>query len=74
MSMTPDALEDALATLGWTTGDLARFLECSHNRVRNWIRRDKPYTVPPDVAVWLQRRVALHQAWMRADPPPGSNQ
>lgn len=66
--MTPATLRETLATLGWTTGGLARFLGCSHDRVRNWLRPD--YRVPPDVAAWLLRRVALHQAWMRADPPP----
>lgn len=68
--MTPAKLKAALATLGWTTGGLARFLGCSHDRVRNWIRPD--YRVPPDVAAWLERRVALHEQAMRDDPPPGS--
>ena len=68
--MTPAQFRATLATLGWTTGGLARFLGCSHDRVRNWIRPD--YRVPPDVAAWLERRVVLHEQAMRDDPPPGS--
>lgn len=66
--MTPTALRAALSTLGWTTGGLARFLGADVDRVRNWYRPG--YKIPDDVAAWLLRRVALHQAWMRADPPP----
>lgn len=69
--MTPATFRATLATLGWTTGGLARFLGCSHDRVRNWIR-PRGYTVPPDVAAWLLRRVALHEQAMRDDPPPES--
>lgn len=67
--MTPDALREALATLGWTTGGLARFLGRHPDAVRNWIR-PTGYRVPPDVAAWLLRRVALHEQAMRDDPPP----
>ena len=70
--MTPDALRATLETLGWTTGGLARFLGQSVNRTRNWVRTDKPYTIPPAISAWLLRRVALHEQAMRDDPPPGS--
>ena len=70
--MTPDALRAALETLGWTTGGLARFFGCDVDRVRNWIRQDKTYHIPPAVSAWLLRRVALHEQAMRDDPPPGS--
>ena len=66
--MTPATFRQTLEALGWTTGGLARFLGCSHDRVRNWLR--PAYRVPPDVAAWLQRRVAAHERMMRADPPP----
>jgi hypothetical protein len=69
--MTPDALRETLAALGWTTGGLAAFLGCDVDRVRNWIR-PTGYRVPPNVAAWLLRRVALHERAMRDDPPPGS--
>ena len=70
--MSPDAFEDALETLGWTTGGIARFLNLPRNRVRNWIRRDVTYHIPHAVSAWLLRRVALHEQAMRDDPPPGS--
>lgn len=66
--MTRTELLATLQTLGWTTGSLARLLGCSHDRVRNWTRAT--YRVPPDVAAWLERRVADHQRMMRDDPPP----
>ena len=68
--MTPDALRATLATLGWTTGGLARFLGEKHDRVRNWIR-PTGYRVPSAVSAWLERRVALHKQAMQDDPPPG---
>lgn len=70
--MTPTEYAAALETLGWSRPELARQLGQPVDRVRNW---DRPrYRVPDDVAAWLLRRVALHQAWMRADPPPGMTQ
>ena len=69
--MPPADLKAALATLGWTTGGLARFLGCDVDRVRNWIR-PTGYRVPPDVASWLVRRVAFHRRMMEDDPPPMS--
>lgn len=59
----PDFLA-ALATLGWTIRGLARVLGRPENTVRNWTRTG--YRVPPDVAAWLVRRLAAHEA----DPPP----
>jgi hypothetical protein len=69
--MTPAAFSAALALLRWGVGDLAALLGVHRDRVRNWARTDRRYEVPPDVAAWLQRRVAAHEAMMRADPPPG---
>lgn len=68
--MTPATLAATLAELHWTTGDLAALLGCHRDRVRNWIREDVTYHVPPDVAAWLERRVALHKQAMQDDPPP----
>jgi hypothetical protein len=70
--MTHTTFRQTLRTLGWTTGGLARFLGCSPDRVRNWIRSDARHRIPDDVAEWLERRVALHEAAMRDDPPPSS--
>lgn len=68
--MTPATLAATLDELHWTTGDLAHHLGQSVNRVRNWVR-PTGYRVPPDVAAWLERRVALHKQAMQDDPPPG---
>ena len=68
--MTPDALREALRVLHWSPGDLAHHLGQSVDRVRNWIRRDVTYHIPPAVSAWLLRRVALHEQAMRDDPPP----
>lgn len=69
--MTPAELKAALAALHWSPGDLAHHLGQSVNRVRNWVRQDVTYRVPPDVAAWLTRRVAFHRRMMEDDPPPG---
>lgn len=67
--MTSAQLRATLATLGWTTGGLARFLGADVDRVRNWYRPG--YKIPDDVAAWLTRRVAFHRRMMEDDPPPG---
>jgi hypothetical protein len=67
--MTPAILVATLDELHWTTGDLAALLGCHRDRVRNWIR-PAGYTVPSDVAAWLERRLEAHRHAMRDDPPP----
>jgi hypothetical protein len=67
--MTPAALKATLATLGWTIRGLARLLGRPEGTVGNWTREG--YSVPDDVAEWLERRVAAHTAMLRNDPPPG---
>lgn len=67
--MTPATLVATLAELHWTVGDLAKLLQCSRDRTRNWIR-PTGYSVPPDVAAWLLRRLDAHRQAMRDDPPP----
>lgn len=63
--MTRAEYLDTLAALGMSARSLARVLRRPEGSVGNW---SKPgYTVPPDVAEWLNRRLAC----MRADPPPG---
>lgn len=66
--MTPADLHTTLRTLGWTIRGLARMLGRSEGTVGNWTRAG--YSVPADVAAWLQRRVDAHTAMMRDDPPP----
>jgi len=66
--MSPTELRAALATLGWTIRGLARLLGRPEGSVTNWTRCG--YSVPLDVAAWLQRRVATHERAMRDDPPP----
>lgn len=66
--MTPAELHATLRTLGWTIRGLARILGRPERSVGNWTR-DR-YSVPLDVAAWLQRRLADHQRTMRDDPPP----
>jgi hypothetical protein len=67
--MTPATLAATLKELHWTVGDLAKLLQCSRDRTRNWIR-PTGYTVPPDVAAWLLRRLDAHRQAMRDDPAP----
>lgn len=67
--MTPATLVATLAELHWTVGDLAKLLQCSRDRTRNWIR-PTGYTVPLDVAAWLLRRLDAHRQAMRDDPAP----
>lgn len=66
--MTPATLRTTLATLGWTIRGLARLLGRAEGTVGNWTRTG--YSVPPEVAEWLRRRVAVHEAMLRDDPPP----
>ena len=66
--MTPAELRATLAALGWTTRGLARFLGRPEPSVLNWLRPN--YSIPPDVAAWLERRVAAHTRAMQDDPPP----
>lgn len=68
--MTPTAFRATLKTLGWTIRGLARILVRPEGTVTNWTKRG--YSVPPEVAAWLQRRVEAHQRMMRDDPPPGA--
>lgn len=65
--ITP-TLPATLRTLGWTIRGLARVLGRPEGTVSNWTRPG--YKVPADVAAWLARRVAAHEAMMRDDPPP----
>ena len=66
--MTPTEFRTTLATLGWTIRGLARMLGRPEGTVTNW---PKPgYSVPDEVAAWLQRRLADHQRMLRDDPPP----
>jgi len=67
--MTPATLAATLKELHWTTGNLAKLLQCSRDRTRNWIR-PQGYAVPPDVAAWLERRLEAHRQAMRDDPAP----
>lgn len=66
--MTPDEYLAALRVLHWTPSDLAHHLGWPVDRVRNWHR--PRYRVPPNVAAWLARRAAAHQAMLQDDPPP----
>lgn len=66
--MTPTDFRSALATLGWTIRGLARVLGRPEGTVTNWTKPN--YSVPDDVAEWLQRRVEAHKRAMRDDPPP----
>jgi len=66
--MTRTTLRHTLATLGWTIRGLARMLARPEHSVTNW--RKPGYSVPDDVAAWLERRLEAHHEMMRADPPP----
>lgn len=66
--MTPTEFRAALTTLGWTIRGLARLLARSEGTVGNWTRPG--YSVPADVAAWLQRRLRAHQRMLEDDPPP----
>jgi ribosome-binding protein aMBF1 (putative translation factor) len=49
--MTPDALADAMRTLGWGVPDLAQRVPCSVRAVRRWLAGSAP--IPDAVARWV---------------------
>lgn len=61
-------LRPTLDALGWSVLELARQIGWSPDRVRNWTRTG--YRPPPDVAAWLERRLADRERVLRDDPPP----
>jgi plasmid maintenance system antidote protein VapI len=63
--MTPTHLSAALSTLGWRGADLARRLGCHRCTVVAWLNGE--LKIPPDVAAWLEQRVAAEAA-MPAPP------
>jgi ribosome-binding protein aMBF1 (putative translation factor) len=63
--MTPDTLGAALATIRWSTTDLAHALGADERRVRRW--KAGRYPVPPKVAKWLMDLAAAHLC----HPAPG---
>ena len=68
--MTYAALRPILDELGWSLNFLAKLLDRPPTSVTNWSRRSGRYSVPNDVAAWLQRRLDAHRQAMRDDPAP----
>lgn len=68
--MTYADLRPILEELGWSLHYLAKLLDRPPTSVTNWSRRSNRYSVPPDVAAWLQRRLDAHRQAMRDDPAP----
>jgi ribosome-binding protein aMBF1 (putative translation factor) len=62
--MTGADLTFALAAIGWSQRELARWVGVPESRVRRWARGTIP--VPEVVAEWLQ----LAAEWHVANPPP----
>ena len=55
----------SLKTLGWSNRALARVLGVHETRVRRWA--SGAVEIPPDIASWLERLAAAHEA----NPVPG---
>lgn len=55
MLMTRDDLREALATLGWSWGDLAREVGVDRTVPPRW------RSVPPDVARWIDACLVWHE-------------
>ena len=66
--MTHPQFLATLSRLGWSVREFAVQIGRSPNTVTNWTR--PRYSVPADVAAWLERRLAWHERAMRDDPPP----
>jgi len=50
--MTPNRLEDCLATIRWTPDILARALECDVAQVHAWL--DDQDQIPPKTGAWIE--------------------
>jgi hypothetical protein len=64
--MTAVRFRECLASLGLTTNDLARSLECSDRMTRRWASGRAE--VPAGICRWLEAWVAVRQA--HPDPAP----
>lgn len=58
--MTPTEYRAALESIGWTQRGLAERLGIHETRTRRWATGQ--YKIPPNVAEWLQRLAAAHEA------------
>ncbi len=58
--MTPTRFRECLALLRWTQRGLADALDCDDRLVRRWA--SGAGSVPPEVAAWLERLTAAHEA------------
>jgi hypothetical protein len=62
--MTSARLREVLALLHWSQRGLADVIDRQERQVRRWAAGE--YSVPADIAAWLERLVAFH----KANPPP----
>jgi hypothetical protein len=65
-SMTPARYRECLELLGLSQNDIARLLRCSDRMTHRWA--SGKIAVPPGIAAWLERWVAIRQA--HPDPAP----
>jgi len=57
--MTPDRFRECLAAIGWSQRGMARQLGIHETRPRRWA--SGRYSIPEDVADWLERLAKTHE-------------
>ncbi len=64
--MTPNRLVECLATLRWTSLDLADALECDISLVEAWLEGMEE--IPVKAAAWMETLATVHAAAEREKP------
>ena len=58
--MTPAALRDAIAAIGWTQTQLAAQAGCSSRLVRRWCAGSPRHAIPAEIETWVLALAAGH--------------
>lgn len=66
--MTPERLDECLATLRWSASTLAQCFECDLSLIEAWL--DGEADIPPKAAAWIET-VAMHMEAAETMKPTG---
>lgn len=64
--MSPDRLEECLATIRWTPDILARALECDVSLIHAWL--DGNAEIPMKTGIWINLVAKHHEAFEATRP------
>jgi hypothetical protein len=62
--MTPERFSEVMDTINWTLQQLSAVADRDYRLVRGWMSGRT--AIPQDIAVWLEKLAAAHEA----NPPP----